>query len=81
MRYLYFGIDVEGRHFADTEDQQRLWLAKEEWLELVRHGSDPAPTSPGQRLRLAVKETVTVDIYEAGKLVRSVNLSPDTTEI
>lgn len=78
MSYYYFGQDEKGC-FADTEANERQYMDRELWLQIIKAGS--VTPQPGMRAKLRITDEFSVDIYEGDALVKSVTLPADTTEI
>lgn len=75
--FYYFGQDAQG-HYADDENDHRHYMDKDKWLNFIHAANVPEPT---HRVRLSIKEQILVEVYEGQHHIRTVALSPDTTEI
>lgn len=75
-KFYYFGQDAKG-FYADDE-AQRHYMDRERWLQFIHAANIPEPT---HRVKLSIKESISVEVYEGQDHIRTVHLNPDTTEI
>lgn len=77
MTYYYYGQDEKG-FYADNAAQERQYMDRASWLQIIHAANVPEPTN---KVRLQIKEEITVAVYEGETLIRTVTLTPDITEL
>lgn len=77
MNY-YFGQDERGKYVQRVGDERREYVTDEQWAFFLDEARVPQPRS-GERARVAITISGTLDKYEGDTLVETVQLGSETS--